>query len=153
MSDPIESDQSKTCDDGVLRYAADGSEVFPGATGVRKHQLALPYGCTRGLEPGVTVAWGARMIWPDDLLPDRQGCAGGETGGPERNELLSWLSSTAGAAMRDKARRLAGGWDLSAGSNEIVTLYEDTVGKVVGSPQGSHGYFYVAAWLHEHVAS
>lgn len=115
--------------------------------------LTLPYGCTRGLEPGVTVAWGARMIWPDDLLHDRQGCAGGEDGCDERRELLDWLGTGAGNAMRAEARRLAGGYELSAASEDVITLYEDEVGKVVGSPQGSHGYFYVAAWLHAHVTS
>lgn len=36
MHDPIRTDQSKTIIDGRLCYSADGSEVFPGASGVRK---------------------------------------------------------------------------------------------------------------------
>jgi len=35
--DPVTKDQSKHRDaSGVLRYSADGSEVFPGPTGVRR---------------------------------------------------------------------------------------------------------------------
>lgn len=36
-ADPVRRDQSKHVGaDGRLRYSADGSEVFPGATGVRR---------------------------------------------------------------------------------------------------------------------
>ena len=36
-ADPVKRDQSKYVgDDGKLRYYADGSEVFPGPTGVRR---------------------------------------------------------------------------------------------------------------------
>ncbi len=108
----------------------------------------LPYGLRRGVPDDVEVAWGARLLWPDDLVHDRQGCAGGEPGGPERTALLDWLSGGAGEAMRHKARCLARSYELSPTSDAIVTLYEDIVGKVVGSPNGSHGYLYVAAWLH-----
>lgn len=39
--DPIHANQSKFVDEaGILRYRADGSEVFPGATGVRKPRIA-----------------------------------------------------------------------------------------------------------------
>lgn len=39
MIDPIHSDQSKHTDaEGKLRYNADGSEVFPGPTGVRRYE-------------------------------------------------------------------------------------------------------------------
>jgi NADH/NAD ratio-sensing transcriptional regulator Rex len=38
MADLVRRDQSKHIDsDGVLRYSADGSEVFPGPTGVRRY--------------------------------------------------------------------------------------------------------------------
>jgi len=37
VKDPVLKDQSKYRDaDGKLRYSADGSEVFPGPTGVRR---------------------------------------------------------------------------------------------------------------------
>lgn len=40
-TDPIHKNQSKFVDAaGILRYSADGSEVFPGPTGVRKTRCA-----------------------------------------------------------------------------------------------------------------
>jgi len=42
--DPVARDQSKCVGaDGVLRYSADGSEVFPGATGVRRSSVEARY--------------------------------------------------------------------------------------------------------------
>lgn len=42
MADPIRRNQSKHLDsNGVLRYSADDSEVFPGPTGVRRWQGPL----------------------------------------------------------------------------------------------------------------
>jgi hypothetical protein len=113
-------------------------------------KIRLPFGCTKGLPDGVQVAWGARLIAPADLLWDRQGCAGGEEGGPERAKLLDWLGAGAGDKARDFCR--ATNMGVSNGdSSDVVTLYEDDQGMVVGSPQGSHGYVYIAAWLKEHV--
>jgi len=41
LIDPVGSNQSKYADEhGVLRYSTDNSEVFPGATGVRKQKGA-----------------------------------------------------------------------------------------------------------------
>jgi hypothetical protein len=118
-------------------------------------KIRLGWGCTRGLPEGCTVAWGARMIAPADVLHDRQGCDGGEEGGPERTKLIEWLNGGSMNAAREHAREIrmgtGSGWDVYAASSQaVVTLYEDGVGKIVGSCQGSHGYVYVAAWLHEH---
>jgi hypothetical protein len=119
-------------------------------------QIKLPFGCTKGLPEGVQVAWGARMIAPNDLLWDRQGCAGGEEGGPERVKLLNWLGQGAGNAAREfcLVNRIGMGSSIIAdgSSHDIIPLYEDEHGKIVGSPQGSHGYVYIAAWLKEAVA-
>lgn len=112
--------------------------------------LSLPYGATRSLPANVRVAWGARLIFPADLLWDRQGCAGGEDGCAERSELLAWLSAGAGDAARAEARRLArDGW--TSRDDDTRVLYDDGVGRIVGNPQGSGGYLYVAAWLYSHV--
>lgn len=116
-----------------------------------REKITLPYGCNKGLPEGVRVAWGARFIWPDDMLYDRQGCDGGEPGGVERRDLLAWLDAGAGAGARVAARVWAESGRLTLDSDETVTLYKDEYGKVVGSPQSSHGYLYVAAWLFEHV--
>lgn len=119
-------------------------------------KIRLPFGCNKGIPDNVTVAWGARLIAPADLLWDRQGCAGREEGGPERVALLDWLGKGAGDKARDYCRdhRIGCAYSSVAASDsdEVVTLYEDDQGIVVGSPQSSHGYVYIAAWLKEHVA-
>lgn len=122
----------------------------------KAEKLTLPFGCTRGLPAGCTVAWGARMIAPADLLASRQGCAGGEDGSPERAKLLEWISGGAAekarAAAREAKMGTPAGWgDYAANSQAVVTLYEDATGKIVGSSQASYGYVYLAAWLHEAV--
>lgn len=117
-------------------------------------KLTVPYGCSRGLPDGVRVAWGARLVAPADLLHDRQGCAGGTDGCEERQQLLSWLSGGAGDAARAKLREGRYGMPMGlmgGGSQDIETVYDDGVGCVVASPQGSHGYVYIAAWLIDHV--
>jgi len=112
--------------------------------------VRLPHGCNKGIPDNVRVAWGARLIAPADLVWDRQGCAGGEEGGEDRAALLDWLM-IGGEAARDFCR--ANRMGIANGSSEeVVTLYEDERGIVVGSPQGSHGYVYIAAWLKEHVS-
>jgi hypothetical protein len=116
------------------------------------NKLHLPFGCTKGLPEGVRVAWGARMIAPADLVWDRQGCEGGEEGGPERMLLLDWLGSGAGDAARAVCREQRIGVGANGSSQDVITLFEDAEGKIVGSPQGSHGYVYIAAWLKEHAA-
>lgn len=121
-------------------------------------KLTLPFGCNRAIAAQARrprVAWGARLIAPADLLWDRQGCAGGEEGGPERTALLEWLSAGAGEAARERARELrlgVGDHELDGRSQAMVSLYVDERGEVMGSPQGSHGYVYIAAWLFEHCA-
>lgn len=96
---------------------------------------------------GVRAVYGARMIWPDDLLPDRQGVD--KLDQEAADELLAWLNDGAGNAMRSEARRLAD-TELSGSEEREVVLYEDDRGRVVGNPNASYGYFYVAAWLFAH---
>lgn len=91
------------------------------------------------------------MIWPDDLLWDRQGCAGGEDGCRERRALLGWLDSGAGEAARAQVRVLAQRELWSPRDEDVRVLYDDATGRIVGSPQRSHGYCYIAAWRHEDV--
>jgi hypothetical protein len=95
------------------------------------------------------AVWGARLIWPNDLLHDRQDIASSDD--EARFDLIAWLNGPnrgdgAISKMRDKLMVPSElGWTQS-GTDE-VTLYEDGTGKIVGSPQGSFGYVYVAAWL------
>ena len=97
------------------------------------------------------AVWGARLIWPNDLLHDRQDLAARSDA--DKQALVEWLDGTptgTGAiyqmreALRDPYKL-----GISPGTRyEIeLNLYEDERGKIVGSPQGSHGYVYVAGWL------
>jgi hypothetical protein len=107
--------------------------------------VRLSFGRNAGLPESVEAAWGARMIWPDDLVWDRQDMFGSAE---QRKTLAEWLNGGALKAAREKLRELAlefGDWQPGASVEE--TLYEDQRGRVIGSPQGSHGYVYVAAWL------
>lgn len=84
--------------------------------------------------------WGARWIWPNDQVWDRQDCVGPDE---DRKRLLDWLNSGAGKA--------AASWQMSVflahDEDRQVVLYEDDEGIVIGNPQRSYGYLYVAAWL------
>lgn len=107
--------------------------------------MKLAWGRTKGLPDGVRAAWGARLIWPADLVHNRQDLAGPET---ETRELIDWLNGVALSSARDRLRELARpgtGWDQR--SEMEATLFEDERGKIIGSPQASSGYVYVAAWL------
>lgn len=116
----------------------------------------LSYGCRKAVPDGVRVVWGARLIAPADLLHDRQSWGGTEgselpehsshESGP-RSALAAWLNGGALGRMLINLRNEygTGGWD--GRSEDVRRLYEDEEGIIVGSPQGSHGYVYVAAWL------
>jgi hypothetical protein len=104
--------------------------------------LKLAFGATRSIPKGVTTAWGARLIWPNDLLHDRQDLVG-----PKADDLKGWLNGGALRLALDKAAELGRGFDLSPRDDRTVVLHHDDRGVIVGNPQGSGGYFYVAAWL------
>jgi hypothetical protein len=97
----------------------------------------------RAIPNGLPAVWGARLIWPGDLVYDRQDMIGDE---PARSELASWLNAgpLATALERMRSGDRAG---LSHHQNHVVVLYEDKRGVIKGSPQASYGYLYVAAWL------
>jgi hypothetical protein len=96
------------------------------------------------------AVWGARLIWPNDLVWDRQDIAG-QTG-DAKDALVAWLNgpNRGDGAIRAALDRLAHpatnfGWE--GNSTDEAVIYEDDRGIIVGSPQGSYGYVYVAAWL------
>lgn len=123
--------------------------------------VQLGWGCNRGLpEGGVAAAYGERKIAPFD-----RGRADWQGEAPQLVALEEWLNGSAGVGERrdgsapiDQARETAlrlgfgRGADTmyGAGSEHVTSLYEDDRGKIVGSPQGSHGYVYIAAWLKAH---
>ena len=105
----------------------------------------------------VEAVWGARLIWPNDLVHDRQDLVGHS---PEaKDALIAWLNGPGGGdgaigKMRAKLGDANSRFEIGLTSNaqeEEVIIYEDEIGKIVGSPQGSHGYVYVCGWLKEHV--
>jgi hypothetical protein len=106
----------------------------------------------------VRAVWGARLIWPNDLLHDRQDIDAHDD--DAKQALIAWLNGPgtgdgAIAAMRDCMG--AAGWRAANGVwpdtpfDQEAVIYEDDRGKIVGSAQGSHGHFYVCGWLKEHV--
>src|SRR3954468_21677405 len=106
---------------------------------------SLKFGYGRGLPGGITCAWGARLIYPADLVHDRQDTIKDDIDKPK--VLHEWLNSGPLKAALEKAALR----EVPAhGSTEIV-LYEDERGKILANPQASHGYLYVCAYLFEHV--
>ena len=106
--------------------------------------LKLAWGANVTLPEGVAAAWGARLIWPDDLVWDRQSSAGSDEG---KAALETWLNSGRLKEALAVARQKARDYELRPDESRLVTLWETDRGIVVANPQSSHGYLYVAAWL------
>src|SRR5262245_7583104 len=104
---------------------------------------SLAFGYNGGLPDGVKAAWGARFIFPDDLVYNRQDLIGADT--EDGKKLLDWLNGGALGAARAKARTM----HVSSAETVEVVLHEDETGIVLGNPQGSYGYLYVVAFLKE----
>ena len=104
----------------------------------------LQWGCTRALPEGTTTAWGARLIWPGDLLWDRQGTISENE--ETRKALHDWLNS---GPLRSALERMWTGdrAGLSPEQQRTVTLYEDALGCIKGDPQGSYGYLYIVGYF------
>lgn len=104
------------------------------------------WGLSSAIPHAVDAAWGARLIFPDDLVWDRQGAVGEPD---EIKQLVAWLN---GGKALDKAlkaaRRAADRGELTRDGEQPVILHRDGAGVVVACPNRSHGYLYVSAWLH-----
>jgi hypothetical protein len=98
----------------------------------------------RQIPDDVVTCWGARLIWPDDLLRDRQDMVGDEI---ERGRLSEWLNGGALGAALTRAREMADRHEWAGSEDRTVTLFEDDEGVIRANPQASHGYLYVAGWL------
>jgi hypothetical protein len=112
----------------------------------------LEFGLNAALPPRTKVAWGARLIYPDDLVPDRKSQFGMYD--PEKREytpkgqkLREWLNNGAlGKALKASRFVFPRSYDSSGIDPErIKVMYEDEAGVIKGCPAG--GYVYVAAWL------
>jgi hypothetical protein len=109
--------------------------------------MQLGFGRSRGVPEGITTAWGARLIAPDDLLHDRQDLVADS---PEaKAELIEWLNGdTPGNGAITKMREWLRDNYFQLGQNDDeLVLYNDIDGMIIGSTQGSGGYVYVAGWL------
>ena len=101
----------------------------------------------------VRAVWGARFIWPNDLLWDRQDLAAHDD--QSKSELISWLNGSGNGDGAINRMRMVLTAPIAIGmthtGDEEVVIYEDEIGKIIGSAQSSHGYVYVAGWLKDHV--
>jgi len=104
----------------------------------------LEFGLNAAVPKWAVVAWGARLIYPSDLVQNRQSCVGDKTA---KDLLIDWLNK---GALRDalyRAGQLHSKREMSPTDHKEFTLYEDNLGIIVGNPNQSHGYLYVAAWF------
>lgn len=97
----------------------------------------------------VDAVWSARLIWPDDLLPDRQDLQARND--DAKDELILWLNGVPagqGAIKQMKeALKTPNTLGLKYDGPEEAVIYEDDIGIIVGSAQSSHGYVYVCGYL------
>lgn len=114
----------------------------------------LAYGRKTAVPDDAKAAWGARLIAPNDLVSSRQDLAARTDG--DKAALVAWLN---GSGYGDGAIRKAKDWlaenydyELRQDFDQVLPLYEDETGIIVGSTNASYGYVYVAAWLKEGTA-
>jgi hypothetical protein len=111
-------------------------------------RLKLAFG-RQNFPDTVQAVWGARLIWPNDLVHDRQDLAAHNA--EARAELIAWLNGpNAGDGALRKALdvlKVPTALGLNSTGPEEAVIYEDDKGKIIGSAQSSYGYLYVAGWL------
>lgn len=113
----------------------------------REFGVGLAFGLGQAVPAAAAAAWGARLIYPDDMLHDRQGFHGGHASEAGK-ALIVWLNGGAIAKAKEQARLFDNKWKISRDGCQKVILHEDDQGVVVANPQNSHGYLYIAGWLH-----
>lgn len=109
-----------------------------------EEQDALRFGHNAGLPTSVHTAWGARLIYPDDVVWDRV-----DAFGPRKAELLTHLNEHVKDAPWTKAWNLNNSGAMGPESDMDFVLYEDSKVRVIGNPRNSHGYLYVCAYLRD----
>ena len=112
------------------------------------NKLSIGYG-RRTFPDDVKAVWGARLIWPNDLVWDRQDLDAHSD--EDKQALISWLNGNPEGNGAIKAMKLAlttpSALGLSSTSDTEAVIFEDETGKIIGSAQSSYGYLYVAGWL------
>jgi hypothetical protein len=110
----------------------------------------LGWGAAALVPEGAKAAWGARMIITQsgdvDLVYDRQHAVGDDA---SIDALIAHLNGGVIKQFKDKLSGMLRRYEVSTTEGADVVLYEDDTVKVAGNSNGSHGYFYVAAWLKE----
>jgi hypothetical protein len=109
--------------------------------------MALQFGYNRGLPPGRTVAWGARLIVTQsggvDMLHDRQGAIGPDE---PRRRLVDHLN-TLDPGFLDRISRLLRDGAMRTGTAEDFVVHSDKVVIVRANTNASCGYCYVVAYF------
>lgn len=106
---------------------------------------ALAWGLDNEVPADVTACWGARWIFPNDMLSDRQDFVGIDT--PDGQKLKAWLNGKKGNGALAKSKAAVVKIGLYRDESRVVVLYEDETGIIKGNPRSSHGYLYVCAYL------
>jgi hypothetical protein len=112
----------------------------------------LSFGLWYEVPNEVTAAWGARWIFPNEQLYDRQDIFGHDT--EMGKKLIAWLNANGAehlCSARNTAKKMAQNRDLLQSGNQTIVLYEDETGIIKGNPNASYGYLYVCAYLKEEV--
>jgi hypothetical protein len=98
--------------------------------------------------PNVKAAWGARLIFPNDVVGDRTSSFG--VTGDDKDELMTWLRTKAPQPSDSEFVNAVRTFTTPT-DDHVFTVFEDDEGIIQASAQGSHGYLYMAAWLKKHV--
>jgi hypothetical protein len=112
--------------------------------------LRLAYGLNTDTIPAHARAiWGARLIWPNDLVHDRTSWDMQPDAEPDRQALQNWLNEGALRWTLERLANIGGHYEGGLQASEVreIVLYDDDRGVIVANPNASHGYLYVAAWL------
>lgn len=111
--------------------------------------LILEWGLQHNVNSeSVEAAWGARAIWNRgyiDLLWDRQDMKGTNEG---KELLAEWVNKQ---GLKEIDRKLK---DRNVYQSSQETVMQDTRYKgrkftIIASPNASHGYLYLTAWMYK----
>jgi hypothetical protein len=113
--------------------------------------MTLTFG-RRSHPEGLPAVWGARLIWPNDLVHNRQDLV--STDDDAKEALIHWLNTKGIREMQmvlgNIDTRFEKGIHRDMKFEEEVVIVDDGIGKIIGSAQASGGNFYVAGWLVAH---
>lgn len=111
-------------------------------------RLTLMFG-RNSFPDDVKAVWGARLIWPNDLLFDRQDLQSRSS--DDKEKLIDWLNgpNNGDGAIKymKEVLTVPASVGLSYSGDQEAVIYEDEKGIIVGSAQSSHGYVYVCGYL------